>query len=142
MEGKISRGRVPDEEIRSEETPMASGVSSKDRIVALQRMPIFGGIGEKIIATLLDGATITHRASGEYFFEQGDRGTSAFVLERGEVAILREYDQQRHLLRNLNTGDCFGEVALLDFGPRSASVKRSWIARPSSSRPWRSEGWR
>ena len=102
---------------------MGNDLSQEVRITTLQRVPFFGGISEGVIASLLERATIVERAGGEYFFEQGDSGTSAFVLERGEVAILRRYEEKEHALRTLGTGDCFGEVALLDFGARSASVK-------------------
>ncbi len=89
----------------------------------LQRMPFFGGISDRVIGLLLERSTIAERAAGEYFFRQGDRDTSAFVLESGEVAILRDESGRQHLLRKLETGDCFGEMALIDFGPRSASVR-------------------
>ena len=102
---------------------MGNKFSPEARITALQRVPIFGAISEEVIASLLERATIVARAGGEYFFEQGDSGTSAFVLERGEVSILRRHDDKEYALRPLGTGDCFGEVSLLDFGGRSASVK-------------------
>ena len=71
---------------------MGNDFSPEVRIAALQRVPIFGGISEEVIASLLERTTIVERAKGDYFFEQGDSGTSAFVLERGEVSILRRYD--------------------------------------------------
>jgi CRP-like cAMP-binding protein len=45
-----------------------------------------------------------------------------FVLESGEVAVLKRWEGRQYLLGNLRQGDCFGEMALLDLFPRSASV--------------------
>lgn len=101
---------------------MAADVSQA-HIATLQGMAIFGAVRAEILASLLEAAKVVQRAPGELFVEQGESGQSAFVLERGEVEILREHDGKQHRLRTLGAGDCFGEVALLDFGPRSASVR-------------------
>jgi CRP-like cAMP-binding protein len=37
--------------------------------------------------------------------------------------VIKHWNGRAHVLRELAAGDCFGEVALLDFGPRSASVR-------------------
>ena len=88
----------------------------------IQATPIFGGLHPELLAPLLDRASRVKVAEGEFFFREGSRGTSVFVLETGRVSILRHWDGRDHLLRHLEKGDCFGEVALLDFGLRSASV--------------------
>ncbi len=88
----------------------------------LRRMSIFGGIQTGILDHLIELAQPVTVVEGEFFFQEGSRGTSAFVLEDGRVSILKSRDGTNQLLRHLETGDCFGEVALLDFGPRSASV--------------------
>ena len=46
-----------------------------------------------------------------------------FVLEAGEAAVLKSWLGQDHLLRTLKPGDCFGEMAVMDLCPRSASVR-------------------
>ncbi len=45
-----------------------------------------------------------------------------FVLERGKVAVHKQWNGKDHLLKHLSQGDCFGEMALLDLYPRSASM--------------------
>ena len=93
------------------------------RIQLLKNMPIFGGLNDDTLALILDLTRSVIVAEGEYFFRQGDAGNATFVLERGRVAILKWWEEVHHLLRTLGPGDCFGEMALIDFGPRSASVQ-------------------
>jgi len=45
-----------------------------------------------------------------------------YVLERGKVAVVKRWEGVDYLLRYLNKGACFGEMALLELAPRSASV--------------------
>ncbi len=87
-------------------------------------MPIFGGVRDDVLAFLLERVSSVGAPRGEYFFREGSRGTATFVLEEGRVAVTkRGADGEDQLLDHLDPGDCFGEVALLDFGPRSASVR-------------------
>ncbi|MES1161536.1 MAG: cyclic nucleotide-binding domain-containing protein, partial [Rhizobacter sp.] len=50
-------------------------------------------------------------------------GHGMFVLESGSVTISKSWQQHELLIRRLAQGDCFGEMALLDLFPRSASVR-------------------
>ncbi len=93
------------------------------RIEALLGTPLFGGINQEVVAFLLEEAAVVDVREGDWFFRQGDVGTSAFLLERGNVSVLKSHDGCDHFLRRLDVGDFFGEVALLDFGPRSASIR-------------------
>ena len=89
----------------------------------LQQMPIFGGIGDEALALLLEHTREISVKNGDYFFREGDRAVSMFVLESGRVAILKSWQGQEYLLSHLEMGDCFGEMALIDLSPRSASVR-------------------
>ena len=92
------------------------------RIDALQRMPIFGGIRAEVLEFLLERSSTASVSDGEYFFREGDKAQSVFVLEAGRVAVLKLWEGREHLLSRLGAGDCFGEMALMDLFPRSASV--------------------
>lgn len=100
-----------------------------ERIRFLQQVPIFGGVSGNTIGFLLERVPNVAIAGGEYFFREGSRGQSTFVLEEGRVSIWRQKAGEEHLLGQLGRGACFGEVALLDFGPRSASVRADVACR-------------
>jgi CRP-like cAMP-binding protein len=86
-------------------------------------MPIFGAISDDALNFLLDRAKEISVDKDDYFFRENDQGSSMFVLEKGRVAVLKSWVQQTQSLAFLNRGDCFGEMALIEMGARSASVQ-------------------
>jgi len=93
------------------------------RIELLQRMPVFGGIRADILQFLLTLCPVVFVPANDFFFREHDEADSMFVLEAGKVDVLKSWRGQQHLLRTLKEGDCFGEIALMDLCPRSASVR-------------------
>lgn len=64
------------------------------------------------------GARLRSFKAGETIFKEGDRGDEMFVIQSGQVEI-------RHgnrLLETVPEKSIFGEMALIDDGPRSATV--------------------
>ena len=95
----------------------------ENRIEALQAMPIFGGIRKDILEFLLGASDVLSVPKDKYFFREKDQAEAIYVLETGEVAVLKLWNGQQHVLRHLQRGDCFGEMALIDLFPRSASIR-------------------
>jgi CRP/FNR family transcriptional regulator, cyclic AMP receptor protein len=93
------------------------------RIELMQQMPIFGAIGAEAIEFLLESAPVMRVAAGDFFCREGDLADGMYVLESGRVTISKSWQGRQLLLRRLGQGDCFGEMALLDLFPRSASVR-------------------
>mgnify|MGYP001820682463 FL=1 len=92
------------------------------QIDLLRRMPIFGGLKSETLEFLLDLSNEILVSEGDYFFREQERGNSVFVLESGRAEVHRLKQGDAIVLRKLVEGDCFGEMALIDFMPRSASV--------------------
>ena len=55
----------------------------------------------------------------EFIFEKGDKADKFYVIKKGSVIVLR--DEKR--VRELEKGNCFGELALLSNEPRSATIQ-------------------
>jgi CRP-like cAMP-binding protein len=92
-------------------------------IELLQQMPIFGAVKEQALRLLLEAAASVRVSKGAYFFREQDDAQSMFVLETGRVAVVKEWQGREMQLHELGSGDCFGEMALLDLFPRSAAVR-------------------
>jgi len=97
-------------------------MTEPDRIELLQNVPIFGGMKRETLAFLLEGSTRVELRQGGFLFRQGEPADEFYVLETGSVAILKRWEEQDFLLRRLEMGDCVGEMALIDYFPRSASA--------------------
>jgi serine/threonine protein kinase len=61
-------------------------------------------------------------AAGEDIVREGEPGDEAFVIERGTCEVHRNVDGHRKLIRIMEAGDVFGEMAILSPGPRTATV--------------------
>ncbi len=60
--------------------------------------------------------------AGESIFYEGDRGDFAYIIEEGEVEIWTLVEGKHRVLNRLHPGAMFGEIALIDGQPRSASA--------------------
>ncbi len=61
-------------------------------------------------------------SQGERIFSQGDLGTEMFIIQEGEVEIIKHIGGESHTLSRLEKGDFFGEMALLEAMPRTADA--------------------
>jgi NADH dehydrogenase len=64
-------------------------------------------------------------ASGSYVFRKGDPATDFYVVEKGEVEVLRQLEEGKdaEVVAVFGPGDFFGEMALVEDRPRNASVR-------------------
>lgn len=92
-------------------------------IELLQSTPFFGAINDESIRFLLARSEILDRKAGEFYFHQDELGDSLFLLEQGVAIAFKIWEGREFILRQINSGDCFGELALIDFSPRYASLR-------------------
>jgi EAL domain-containing protein (putative c-di-GMP-specific phosphodiesterase class I) len=71
----------------------------------------------------LDNLDRKHFDKGQYIFSEGDEGCCAYIIESGEVEIMHTTATGELRLSLLQPGELFGEVALLDRHPRTASAR-------------------
>lgn len=67
--------------------------------------------------------TIKKYKSGEYIFKEGDEGREMYIIRSGEIKIFREREGRIVVLTTLRAPEFFGEMALLENKPRSASAQ-------------------
>ena len=89
------------------------------------RVALFRGLNKKHIAQLARSAQWQHYAPGQVIVRQGDTGVGLYIVGSGVVEVRRERaeaDGGAIVLNTLGPGQFFGEMALLDDYPRSATV--------------------
>src|SRR5271166_5795339 len=92
----------------------------------LSQIPLFQGLGDEDREALAARLTEKTFKAGDIVFSQGDRGSSMYVVHSGSVQIYlpsAEKDQPPVVLKDVRSGEYFGELALFDDKPRSASVR-------------------
>ena len=68
------------------------------------------------------GHRLRRIAPGEVIFHEGDLGTEMFIIQEGQIEILRLSSAGPQRLALLEKGDFFGEMAILDELPRTATA--------------------
>nr|HXH28742.1 cyclic nucleotide-binding domain-containing protein [Candidatus Polarisedimenticolia bacterium] len=66
---------------------------------------------------------IVRRKKGESIYKEGDLGSEMFVVQSGSVRIFREIGDVKQELAVMEKGDFFGEIAVLEGLPRTASAE-------------------
>src|SRR6185369_8638791 len=92
-------------------------------VASLARIPFFAGLGSDALERLAAGTRTRRFRRGEVIFHAGDPGDALFIIVTGEVKIsVPSESGEEAILTTLHEGDVFGELALLDGAPRSASA--------------------
>jgi CRP/FNR family transcriptional regulator, cyclic AMP receptor protein len=90
----------------------------------LGKTQIFAALDHEQLLVLAHAAIRRSYVRGESIFHQGDPGEALFVIAQGIVKIvLLSEDGDEMVLATLRPEDTFGELALIDGGPRSASAR-------------------
>ena len=89
----------------------------------LKKIPLFAGLSEQDFQRLCDMSREFNLKAGSMLFEEGQPGTEAYVIESGELEIIKASMDREVLLAVRGPGEVIGEVALLDAAPRMASVR-------------------
>ena len=91
---------------------------------SLAALPLFAGLGSGELDRLAAKMLVTRYSAGDTIVEQGGPGDRFFAIVDGSVEVVRRLDDGVEvLLAELGVGDFFGEMALLDRAPRSATVR-------------------
>ena len=98
----------------------------------LARVPLFSGIKPKELKEL--GKRMTERSfnEGDEITREGESGIGFFVIEEGNATV----SIGGKIIRTLGPGEHFGEVALIDSGPRSATVVATTDLRCRAMSAW------
>ena len=84
----------------------------------LAEIPLFSALSKKDLGRIAKASNEISVDTGHVLVDQGDAGREAFVLIEGTATVRRNGKK----VGTLSSGDAIGELALLDHGPRTATV--------------------
>ncbi|HYV47653.1 MAG TPA: cyclic nucleotide-binding domain-containing protein [Myxococcaceae bacterium] len=103
--------------------PKMAGDAEPDILAALKQVPLFDHLSNRDLKKI--GRMLHERTyqPGEVIFREGDPGAGMFIVRKGKVNIvIGRPDGTEQLLTPIGERQFFGEMALLEAAPRSASA--------------------
>ncbi len=89
----------------------------------LRKVPMFRELSDAELQQLGELCTEERFESGDDIVTIGDPGHALYIVLEGEVQVVYPARSSEYELARLGTGECFGEMALLNEMPRSATVR-------------------
>jgi CRP/FNR family cyclic AMP-dependent transcriptional regulator len=91
---------------------------------ALRNVPLFAGLESSDLHRLARILVPRQYEAGEVIIKEGDEAVGFFVISSGKVRVVKDLGADKEqTLATLTPGEFFGETALLDGYPRTASVE-------------------
>lgn len=101
---------------------MATALSTTDKLVQLRSLPAFRLVALDDLRSLADRCQEKTFKPGERVFTEGELGASLFIILRGTVGVSQGAGTRARDIANLGPGSYFGEYAIFDGGPRTATA--------------------
>lgn len=98
----------------------------------LASVPLFSGVKPKELKKLSKRMTERSFNEGDEITREGESGIGFFVIEDGNASVSID----GKIVRTLGPGEYFGEIALIDSGPRSATIVASTDLRCQGITAW------
>lgn len=93
------------------------------RTAILAKTTLFAGIKRRLLGRLATHLFDKTYAPGEVIFREGDPGRALFIVAKGSVEVLRSTPEGERRVALFEENSAFGELALLDEQPRSATAR-------------------
>lgn len=94
------------------------------RIARLKEIPLFTGLSERVLGTLVEDLRTREYKKDELLFRQGDESREVYIILKGKVRIYKISPSGSETSIDIfATDDLLGEFAALDNEPRSTAAK-------------------
>lgn len=91
----------------------------------LLETPMFEDLDSNELSRIVQILQLQKVKPGQWVFREGEPGEAWYVLFEGEVEVVKGGARGERRIAELPPRSCFGEIAILDHAPRSASVRAS-----------------
>ena len=99
-----------------------------ERVSLLHKVPFFQGVEGPDLQLMARRMTEVSFEAGVVVFREGEAGERLYVLLTGTMHVFVEKHGNVITYGRLGDGECFGEMALIDDSPRSATVKAETLS--------------
>jgi CRP-like cAMP-binding protein len=103
-------------EVQPRRKPVPLAASHRESLIAA--CPLFAGLDAAGIAAVSAAILEVEFPAERVIAREGEIGTGLFIVGEGEVRVVRD----GHVIARLGRGEFFGELSVLDGGPRNATV--------------------
>ena len=98
--------------------PMADVRASRGTVELLRAVPIFQGLSRPELRRVVEAGRELEFPAGRMIVQEGAVASDFYLILSGRATVSRGLRS----IRRLDTGDFFGEISVLDGGPRSATI--------------------
>jgi len=115
---RVLEGKAPTEHGPSRDLNLV------EKAISVRKIPIFNDLRVQEIMVIASKSLMREFAKGEVVIREGDPGDALFLIMEGEMAVIKGMGkEQEFVLDRIGKDDFFGEIALLDGNPCSASIR-------------------
>lgn len=100
-----------------------------EKVETMKKSAVFADLPIEDIVIIADILLELEYPEGHIIFREGEPGDKMYIIVSGQVIIQKGEGDAIEMTLTLGSGECFGEMAILDGLPRSASVK---VTKPAN----------
>ncbi len=100
--------------------------ATKKFFINFKQIEIFKGFSDYELEKFAEVVSEVKIKKGEILFKEDEPGDSLYIIQSGSMTIFKTIDKEKGIEKSLSilvSGDCVGEMSLLDGTPRTASVR-------------------
>ena len=101
---------------------MSATITLEQIINFLLEAPMFGDLDPTELSQIVHIMQVQRIRGGQAIFREGDAGDAWYVIYEGSAAVFKDAAGPHRSIATLAPRSCFGEMAILDHSPRSATV--------------------
>lgn len=104
-------------------------LTTVEKTVHLHSIPLFAGLAPSRLRAIAERAVMQEFPEGEAIFEEGSEGDQLYLVLTGRVSVEKRSERGPVALASLGPSSVFGEMAIFERAPRSATARAAAATR-------------